>query len=294
MSNSNKAHLILFMVAIIWGLTFPLIYDAVKYVSPDLFVFVRFFLSAVIFAPFIYSAFKRTSKQLLWASLILGIYNAVGYLSQTIGLRLIHPPRAAFITSLYVVIVPMIAPLFRLGRLRFIEVLSAVISLLGLYILTGADLSHVSHGDLWVLLCAIAISLQIVYIQQIGTKTKEYGLMSFYQILFTSLPIVVLIHHAPLLPLLNIHVVIAIVFCAIFATCIVFYWQMKYQQYTTPAKAALIYCLEPVFAVFFSWWIDHDTVTRHTIIGGAVMLVAMIIPIVFDLLKERDHQQLSS
>jgi drug/metabolite transporter (DMT)-like permease len=72
---------------------------------------------------------------------------------------------------------------------------------------------------------------------------------------------------------------IGILFCAIFATSIAILLQTKYQHFVNPTKAALIYALEPVFAMLFAWTINQGDITSLMIIGGTVMLLSTLLRI---------------
>lgn len=69
----------------------------------------------------------------------------------------------------------------------------------------------------------------------------------------------------------------AILITAIFATCLTFYLQTRFQKHTSSTRAGLIYALEPVFAVIFAYLIHQEMLTGQEIIGGILMLTAILI-----------------
>lgn len=285
MHLTAKANLYLLLATIIWGLTFPLLRSALTNIDPSLFVAIRFLLAAIILLSFVWSKLPKTNNQILICSLIMGLLNSVAYLAQTIGLQTISAARSAFITGMSVILVPLLAPFFKVGSLRFIDIFSTLISLLGLYFLTGANLHDISTGDNWTLLCAVAFALQIVYLQQTSKKINDYELLAFYQLLFT-VPVALLF--APLTTYPNLfypNVIIALLFCAIFATTIAYFIQAKYQRYTTPTTVALIFALEPVFATIFGVLINRDGISVHTVIGGLLILLSLVIPTSLSVIK---------
>ena len=79
-------------------------------------------------------------------------------------------------------------------------------------------------------------------------------------------------------------------FCAVFATNIVFYLQLRYQKNTSATRAAIIYALEPVFATFFSYFIVHEPITPHTLIGGALIFCSIAINDVLKLFSKKKHK----
>ena len=279
MQKSTIANLCLALVAIIWGATFPLIRNAVADIDPSVFVWMRFLLAAVVLIPFIINTIKHTNRDILLSAAILGIVNSVAYLSQTIGLQTVHSAKAAFITGTYVVIVPFLLPLFKLGRPTRLEWIATLIALCGLYILTGADLIALNIGDLWILLSAIIIAIGITYLQRITKRISNFRLLAFYQILFTVPLPLLFTTKVNTAALFNPSVIVALLFCAIFATSLALFLQTKYQKYTTATKAALIFCLEPIFASIFSALFNNEPLTTHIVIGGLVILLSLLIPI---------------
>jgi len=285
--NSTKAILILIGVTAIWGLTFPLIYAAVEHIDPDMFVLLRFALASIVLLPWIKKSFRLTTRSILIGGLILGLLNAGTYLFQTIGLQTVTPSRTAFITSIYVVLVPLLSPLFRLSKIKFIDIFSALLCLTGLYVLTGGNIHHISSGDLWVLLCALTTAVQIIVLQILTIKIRQYLLLAFFQIFFTLPVTFVIAIGKPLLGLTDPSVIIALLFCGVMATSLALFLQTKYQHYTSANEAALIYCLEPLFAVLFAWIIDGEKITAEIIFGGGIILTAMMLPLVSNFIKRQ-------
>ncbi len=285
MALSTRANFYLVLITAIWGLTFPLIRGAISYINPFLFVCIRFALAAMILLPLISRQFALTYKRLLLFGLVLGLLNSAAYIAQTIGLATIHSGRSAFITGFSVVLVPFLLPLFRLGKPRLIEIISALLCLAGLYVLTGADVSHVSNGDIWTLASAILFALSIASVHYVTRKVKEYRLLTFYQILFTIPLALICSPSLTIAPFANPTVVLSILFCAIFATSLALLVQMKYQPLTTAPKAALIYALEPFFASLFGFLLNKEPFTAHILSGGIIILLSLTLPELRILLK---------
>lgn len=288
MKLSSKANLYLILATLMWGITFPLTRNALTEVDPFVFVSLRFALAALVLLPSVWILFRNTTQAILRGSLIIGGLNAGAYLSQTIGLETVHSARAAFITGVSVILVPFLAPLFKLEKPSRLDLLCASIGLIGLYILMDIRHLYIGHGDLWVFLGAIFFSLQIIYLQRINQLINDYQLLAFYQLFFT-IPFVFLFTKghsfgAALQP----HALIGILFCAVFATSLAYYLQNKYQKFTSAPKAALIFALEPVFASLFGVLINHEVLTKTTIVGGSLLLLSLMFPAVVNMKKESD------
>lgn len=277
MQQTTTANLYLILTSAIWGITFPLIRNAVAEIDPNLFVVCRFTFAALIFLPFVIKLLKNTPQKLLLNCIVIGSLNAIAYISQTIGLQTIDSSRSAFITGFSVILIPFLAPLFKVGSIKVLDILCSLICLVGLYILTGADFK-LETGEAWTLLAAIAFALQLTYIQRMSTQLHNVKLVTFYQILFTVPLALFFSWHTKINNLFHLDVIIGLLFCAVFATIIVFFIQLKYQKFVTATRTALIFSLEPVFATIFGLIINGEKLTKHSIFGGLIILISILLP----------------
>ncbi len=267
------------IVALLWGATFPLTRNAVALLNPIFFVACTFILAAIVIFPFALPMLRQTNRQIIISGLILGLINSVSFVAQTISLQTVSSSKAAFITGMYVIIVPLIMPLMRLGKPRPIDWIAACVCVVGLFILTGANLSHLSRGDLWVLLAAFSFAAGIAYLTRATMKIPQVRLLVFYQILFT-IPVPLLLspqnqYHLLLKPA----VIAAVLFVGILATGFTLILQTTYQKYTTANRAALIYSMEPIFASIFAVLFNNEILTWQIIAGGLVILCGILFPL---------------
>jgi drug/metabolite transporter (DMT)-like permease len=292
MKSSSKANLYLILITAIWGGTFPFIRDAVAHLDPYIFVFVRFILGAILIIPIAWNELKKSSYSLIKMGIILGVLNSAAFISQTIALQMISSSRTAFITGFYVIVIPLLSPLFKLGRPRSIDIICAAICLCGLYILTGENLGSITRGDEWALLGAILFGIAITYLQYSSLRTSDYKALAFYQIFFTApLPLLFTVH-AQWENLFLPSAIAGILFCAVAGTSIALYLQTKYQQHTTAAKAAIIYSLEPVFACVFAFMMNGEAITKNVVEGGFLIFLSLILPALILMWKKKETRML--
>lgn len=275
MNITKKATLILLFVTMIWGMTFPLIGSAVQSVDPFSFVFFRFVFAALLLFPFAAKELKQTTPQLLGGALVLGALNYLSYTSQSYGLQTTPPNESAFITSTAVVVVPFFAFLFKIEKPTMIHIASSLLCLMGLYILTGANIKAISIGEIATFTCAVTYAIYIICIQVFTQKITQYRLLAFYQILFTSILAFPLAHSTSFKNFFHINALLALFYCIFMATLLVMFLQTKYQKYVSASKAALLFCLEPVFASLFTWMMTKEPLTRDVIIGGMLILMSV-------------------
>jgi drug/metabolite transporter (DMT)-like permease len=288
MTRSLRADFFLLVVTLIWGVTFPLVTEAVRYMSPFLFVTLRFSCAAVFLLFWVFKKLGKTSAPLLMAGMILGILNAAVYLFQTFGMQTVDADTAAFVAAAGVVFVPFISHLMKLTQVKFIEYIGTFVCLYGLYVLTGADLDQLHAGEFWILLASVFWAIGVCYLQKVTPNIKELNLLAFYQIVFT-LPLAVSMtsidsHVSSWPPILWI----AIIYTGILATALVFILQVRYQKETTATHAAIIYSLEPVLASIFAIYINNEALTWHILAGGAIVLLSIaLIEVIPVLIKDR-------
>ncbi len=276
MSNTLKAYLALILVTMFWGMTFPLINLAANSTTAYTFVFFRFVLAALIMIPLFIKYMRQKEKKLLFYGFILGLINTVTYTSQTIGLQTLDPASSAFITGLSIIIVPFLAPLFGLHKPTIYDLLFGVICLYGLYLLTGASLGKIVPGVYWTIVCAFFYAVYLVYLQKVTLVIKQHDLLAFYQVMFTGLlaGIYCLPQHNVIH--FNSSVIIAIVYCAIFATLIVFILQTRYQRFLPAVQVAMIFALEPIFASFFSYFITNEKFSLQFFAGSGLIFFSIV------------------
>ncbi|HKK71032.1 MAG TPA: DMT family transporter [Candidatus Krumholzibacteria bacterium] len=277
-----RADLALVLVTIFWGVTFPLIRSALADVGPHQFIGWRFALGTAAFLPLVVldPGARAGLRRALLPGALLGLIAWSSYVSQTIGLQTVPAGRAAFITGTAVIIVPLLAPVFRAGRPTAVDFAAAVVAAGGLYLLTGAGATGVSGfgvGDLWVLACALGYSTYVLVLQRVLTVEHHPTSLAFTQVATIGLiGVAVLGVRGNVAIELSGDVVRALGFCALVATVGTFWLQTRFQGSTTPQRASLIFSLEPVFATFFAWWLLSEVLTPLGALGAALILAAVI------------------
>jgi drug/metabolite transporter (DMT)-like permease len=146
----------------------------------------------------------------------------------------------------------------------------------GLYLLTRPKGSEFNIGDLLTLFCAVAFSLQVIFVQ-IYTRRFDFLTLTFVQAATTaclSLPFMLffetpkLVYHPQL--------ILAVFVCAILATTLALWIQNRMQKDTTTVKAVLIYAMEPVFAAIFSYLLLNEVLGWVGILGAGLILSGML------------------
>jgi drug/metabolite transporter (DMT)-like permease len=254
--------------ALLYGITFPLVHDALADITPFAYLLGRFGIATLILFPFALPALRTPGadrRMLVRAGLTAGVILFGGYATQTIGLQYTSPSTSAFITGLYVVITPVIESLISRRLPRPPVIAGIVIATIGLYLLTGADV-HLGKGEVLTLACAVLFAFHIVYIGAYA------NLLAPSQ--FTGLQIgaVAVLSVAPAaqqgVGSLSTLAVFAVVFTGIACSALALPMQLWGQRRIPATRAALILLAEPVFAGI-AGYVDGERLGAGRLVGGA-------------------------
>jgi len=274
-----RADLTLVLIAFIWGATFVLIKRALDDITPTLFLAIRFSLAAAILAIY----FRRRirlgfGRQEYYTGLRIGAVLMLGYILQTVGLLTTTPSKSAFLTGLYIVLVPFVNSVLYRQRLRLPELTGSLVAGLGMGLLSmqGESLS-IGKGDLLTIACAVAFAIHIVLLGQ-WAPVVGFESLSLLQIVAAA---VVACVATPLVESPAVRwspmVITAIVVGAVFATALAFVLQTWAQQHTSAARAAILFSLEPVFAWAVSWFVEGEVLTLRATAGAALILGGILL-----------------
>ncbi|MFZ7102297.1 MAG: DMT family transporter [Peptococcaceae bacterium] len=275
--HSIIADLSLLFVALIWGLTFPAVKGALGGITPFAFLTIRFSIACLFLIILYPQSLKNMNKTTLGAGLLIGTALFSGYGFQTVGIQYTTASNAAFITGLAVVIVPLLnIPFSRKlpNRYAFGGALSAAVGLSLLTLNTGFK---ANLGDILLLFCAVSFAAHIVLVSKYA-PSLDTNLLTIVQIgavAFTSGLFALNLEVFPKEFTQEFWVALAI--CAIPATSLAYWIQNKVQKYTSPARTAIIFAMEPVFGAVFAYFWMGEILTIRGIAGCIFVLLGMLI-----------------
>ena len=278
----------LVFVAITWGTTFLLVQNAINKIDVFSFLFWRFLLSAVLMWLIALKFDLKFDKKSLIYGGILGIFLFLGFVFQTFGLKHTLSSTVAFITGIYVVLVPFIMLVFFRQKVRLFAFLGAFVAFLGLYFLSGADVLSVGLGEILTLVCAFAFAFQIALTGEFVQKANIYALViaQFVCVCVFSLILAIFLPHesyensVSLLGNLTFSFefdfVFALIVTSVFATVLAYFIQTFAQQYTSAAKTVLIFSLEPVSAGIIGYFFG-ESLSNLQIFGAGLILTGILL-----------------
>jgi drug/metabolite transporter (DMT)-like permease len=284
MDRKLKADLSLMFCSLIWGATFVVVKTGLDHASPFVFLAVRFTIAAALMALFRPNVIGRISKQEIFPGMRLAFFMFSGYCFQTAGLQYTTATNSGFVTGSSVVLVPLLLGIFW-GRTltRWIYV-GAFAALTGLYFLTvpAEGLRYLNRGDV---LTFVAAGFYAVHIILVGEYSQEHSVsaLSLIQVAGCALmawPLTgasAAIHWQPVRFVWGWPLYLSILICAVFATAVAFTVQLWAQQYTSPGHAAILFALEPVFAVITSYALLHERLSARAWRGAALVVAGIVI-----------------
>ncbi len=280
-SKDNRKQVILsdaglFYAAAIWGSTFFIVKDALSDVDPVIMVGYRFLLAGGIMLLFLLATGRKLLPGIGRAFFLSLILFAL-YIPQTVGLRFTTASNSGFITGLFVFFTPLLMRWVFRHKPTPMEWLGSLISLGGLWVLTGG-LRELNFGDALTLVAALTYALHVLYSDKYMKAGIDPYVISCQQFLFVGL-LSVLTGWIFDLPFTvgSTKVGWVIVFLALGPTLSAFVIQMLAQRITTPVKVTLIFAMEPVFAALFAWTLGGEIFETQRALGGLLIVMALII-----------------
>jgi len=287
-SRTILAHLLLLAVVLVWGVTFSLVKSALTATTPLMFNLVRMALAFAVLAAVNWPSLRGMTRTDLKLGAAAGLFLGLGYQFQTTGLKFTTASKAAFLTGLVVVIVPLMSAIPGValpGSLRptFDTYAGAVLAFAGLVLLTSppgagtALFSGIGLGEWLCLGCAVAFAAHLLMLARAAPRVSARRLATL-QIGFAA---VVLLVTLPLGGRPHFHgtamLWIALGVTAVLATAAAFTIQSWAQQHLPASHTALIFTLEPVFAWLTSLLFFGEQLGRRALLGAALILAGILV-----------------
>ncbi|ACZ11166.1 DMT family transporter [Sulfurospirillum deleyianum] len=273
------ADFLLLLVAVAWGSTFFVVQAAVNETPVYTFLFWRFFVAAVLMLLLSVRALRYFNTEVLKAGVLLGTFMFLGYAFQTFALTYTYSSTVGFITGLNVIVVPFISYLIFKHKASLFSSFGAVVAAIGLYFLTLNSEIGFGLGEGYAFICAMMFALHIVFTGYYSTKHNVYLLVciQFFTVALGSFIGGFVLEGAIMPPRIDGLFINAIAITVLFATIFAFWVQTAVQRFTTAAKTAIIFTMEPVSAGLFGYWFANEVLSLSQIAGAFLILSGMLI-----------------
>lgn len=277
-----KADLTLLVVSIIWGSAFVAQRVAGQMGSVYLFNGARYLLAALVVLPLALRV-KRKDKpswtmsrdQYKWM-IVAGFLLFLGSAFQQAGMVYTTAGNAGFITSLYVVLVP-IALFFVWGeKPHWMSIAAVGLAGVGAFLLSTGGRFEVKAGDALELLGALFWTFHVIVLGKFASKFEAMSFSVGQLFVCAILNLSVGIFAEPMMSF-NWPLMFAIAYTALFSLGLCYTLQVWAQRHTPPADAALILSLESVFAVISGWLILNERLVLIQIFGCVLIFIAVVL-----------------
>lgn len=282
-STQVFASLGLLLTAAIWGFAFVVVKDSLDYVGSVYMVAIRFSIAAIGLAVIFCKRLKKIDRKHLLMGGVTGLFLFLAYLVQTIGCSYTTAGKNAFLTTIYVILIPLFGwPLYK-KRPHWHVFVAAGLSLtgIGLLALGGDDISGINIGDILTLFCGLFFALHILWTEKCNKEGCDTIIITMLQFAFAALFGWILAPFMdggfPIAAIQTPKVVLSMLYLGLFSSMICFSLQNIGLKYVQSSLASLFLSFESVFGVLFSTIFLHETLTLKMAVGCALIFSAIVI-----------------
>lgn len=280
-----KANLLLFLAAAIWGLAFVSQRMGMEFLGPFTFNGVRFILGSLSLVPLLYYNARQASDAqskpqykpgVVTGGILAGSVLFIAASLQQIGLVYTTAGKAAFLTSLYIILVPLLG-IFLRHRIGLYSWTGALLAVWGVYLLSVTSQFTIAYGDILELAGALFWAAHILLIDHYSRRVDivKLAFIQFITCSGLSLGVAIITEQITLSGLRQ--TVIPLLYGGIASVGIAYTLQIIGQKTAKPSHAAIILSMEAIFAAVGGWILLSEEMSAKGLIGCALMLTGMLL-----------------
>lgn len=274
MNPTKRAHWLLLLTAFIWGTSFVAQSAGMEYVGPFTFNAIRYGIGVLVLIPFILARKVHLDGRFFKAAIPIGVILFMASSLQQTALQTATAGKAGFITSLYIVFVPILSQVFG-HKVTLRHWLAVAAALAGLYLMTYAG-GAFTTADLLLLIGSVCYSIHIISIGRYGHKLDALALSATQfavAALLSGLFALVFDYRADMASL--VPALPSMLYAGIFSCGIAYTLQIVAMKDSHPNVASMIMGLESVFAILGGALILKERFSPKEILGSLIMLAAV-------------------
>jgi len=277
MKNKKRlAQILLVFVTLIWGATFIMVKDALNDAGPFAFGTLRFTIAGILTLVIVNKSIFTLTKTEIIGGLICGFCLFCGYAFQNFGLMQTSASKSAFITSVSVLMVPIILYLFNIQKIKMKVWFAVVLATIGLYFLLDPRGGMMNWGDILTFGCALGFAVHIIF-QGYYVK-KNVRVLPFFLVqawVVVGLSFINSLLFEPIFAIWSPRLISTLLVTGIAATFIAILLMIWAQKILNPSETAIIFSLEPVFATVFAIIFAGEILGLWGYIGGGLIVLAV-------------------
>lgn len=289
--NNNKsvsflASLGLLLTACIWGFAFVVVKDSLDYIGPIYMIAFRYTIAAVAMALIFVKKWKLLTKKYIARGALSGSFLFLAYVTQTIGCNYTTAGKNAFLTTIYVILIPLITWLLTKKKPGWYVFVAAIMSVtgIGLLALGTGDVAGLNIGDILTLICGLFYALHIIWTAKYNEQGDDPLFMTLLQFVFCAIygwilspiydgafPVQAFVAAS------SSRVILSILYLGLFSTMLCFSLQNLGLKYVQSSLASLFLSFESVFGVLFGTLILHEALTPRMLCGCVLIFLAVVL-----------------
>ena len=267
----------LLFVTVVWGATFPILKLATASLSGVEISALRFIIAAACMVPWVLKVPRHTWRD----GAVMGALVLASYVGQAFGLEHISSNRSAFLTSLNVLMVPLLGWVWgaRPNRLVFV---AAAMACLGIGLMSYDGGAH-ALADSTTVLGALAYAAYVLLLSGRSRKHVPIQLAAAQMVCMALMGSVWMLatggwERAQTLPQrMDMELLAGLMYLGVVASAAMFFLQAVAQRHVNANQAAVIYAMEPVFAALFAWVWLSETMTQRAMVGAVIVVGAVVL-----------------
>ncbi len=273
----TRQELVLIFITMVWGGTFLVVHRAMADSGPFFFVGLRFATASLLLAFF----FRRYLRHITWleikAGALIGVAIAGGYGLQTWGMQTISSSQSAFLTALYVPVVPLLQWLFLRRPPGLMAWLGILLAFTGLVLVAGPQDGSLTlnAGEIATLLSTLAIAAEIILISRYAGQVDVRRVTLVQLLVASACAFVLMLPNGESLPTLSAPLLFSALGLGA-ASALIQVTMNWAQRSVSPTRATVIYAGEPVWAGVVGR-IAGERLPAAALLGGALIVCGVIV-----------------
>ncbi|ORM74925.1 hypothetical protein HA48_01685 [Pantoea wallisii] len=273
----TRQELVLIFITMVWGGTFLVVHRAMAHSGPFFFVGLRFAAASLLLAVFFRRYLRQVTRLEIKAGVLIGLAIAGGYGLQTWGMQTISSSQSAFLTALYVPVVPLLQWLFLRRPPGLMAWIGITLAFIGLVLVAGPQDGNLTlnAGEIATLLSTLAIAAEIILISRYAGQV-DVRRVTLIQLMVASLcAFLLMIPNGESLPAMSAPLLFSALGLGA-ASALIQVTMNWAQRSVSPTRATVIYAGEPVWAGVVGR-IAGERLPAAALLGGALIVCGVIV-----------------
>lgn len=274
-----KAYSMLLICGVAWAASTIVIKVSLNLIDPFHLMLGRFSVAfLVLFLVNPSTFFKSTIKDALM-SMGLGVWIFGAYALAIFSLSYTTASKSGFLVAMAVILVPLIQLLFHKKRPTLWVAVSVMLSLVGLYLISGMDGIGFNLGDFLAILSSLSYAIYIILVDRYAKEIRTFTLVQFQLLTMILISFCFVILYEGLMVHMLVQGTTPILLTGLIGTALTLFFQVDAQRVASPESVGLLLLSEPVFTFVMAWGLLHETITPSGTIGGGLIIGAMVLTI---------------